>query len=1125
MHLPWGGHLRDIDGQILLSASDLMRFAGCAHATMLDLAHLRGEMLTPREDSEDAALLQKHGHEHEASYLEEIKASGRSVVEIARRHLAVDVEATRAALTAGAPVVFQGAFLSAFWGGWSDFLERIESPSALGPFSYEVTDTKLKRRPHPRHVLQLALYSDLLAEVQGKVPEHAHVQLGDGTRWTFRLSDYAAYARSTRRRLETFIANPTPTRPAPCSDCGLCRWGDHCQETWDREDSLFNVAGIAKGQVEKLEAAGIATMARLAEHRDTVRGMATGMLDRLRAQARLQQARKTGSPTAVLRPSEPGRGFDLLPEPQRGDVFYDIEGDPHFEGGLEYLHGVWADGAFRSFWAHDHAAEKVAVADLLDFFRQQLASFPTARIYHYAPYEITALRRLTARYGIGEALLDRMLRERRFVDLYAVVRGGIIASEPDYSLKSLEVFYGLERKGEVKTAGGSIVAYERWRESDDQALLDEIEDYNRIDCISTEKLRDWLVSVRSSEMAWPSLGADATERETDDDKDEAELRARLSASRLPSERQQMLFDLGRFHQRELKPARWAVFDSVSHSDDEILDDLDALGGLEAASEIEPVKRSFARRYRFPPQESKLRSGDKKTVSSHDSPPVTVHVDEIDHRAGSVTVRAGPGKDHLLADHISLHPDWPLDTRSIAAAVHDVVSDQCSGRQYRAVDDLISAAAPRLSGAAGDILGDADPVEGTIAAVHRMRETVLPIQGPPGTGKTYVTARAILSLVKEGHRVGVASTSHEAIRNVMLACVEAQDGKLMPDMVHKVSRDEDFYPADFPVRATKDNEDAAEGHDIVGGTVFFFSRDENIQAFDWLFVDEAGQVSLANMVAMGRAARNIVLVGDPRQLPQVIQGAHPHPADLSCLEWMQRGEATIPPDRGIFLPVTRRMHPAVCRFISVQVYAGRLGHHPGTACQAVTETPYPSSGAFWVSVEHEGNAQTADAEVKAIRRAVDNLLRGNWTDQNGSTGRMTTADIIVVAPYNAQVNALRDSLPESVRVGTVDKFQGQEAPVCLVSMTASSAEDIPRGVEFLYSLNRINVAVSRAKALALVFGSLRLREAKCETVDRMQLVNTLCALQVFEPTEARQTALPTLPKRSLNRSMRSSAERA
>jgi len=262
------------------------------------------------------------------------------------------------------------------------------------------------------------------------------------------------------------------------------------------------------------------------------------------------------------------------------------------------------------------------------------------------------------------------------------------------------------------------------------------------------------------------------------------------------------------------------------------------------------------------------------------------------------------------------------------------------------------------------------------------------------------------------------------------------------------------------------------------------------------VDEAGQVGLANMVAMARCARNIVLVGDPRQLPQVIQGAHPEPANLSCLEWMLGDYATIPPERGIFLPVSRRMHPDVCAFISRQFYEGRLVSQPATALQAVRGTGCPEAGAFWVPVAHQGNAQTSAEEVAAIQATIQDLLSGIWTDKDGVTRALRPSDIIVVAPYNAQVNALQDALPDEIRVGTVDKFQGQEAPICLVSMTASSVEETPRGMDFLFSLNRINVAVSRAKGLALVFGAPRLREAKSETVEQMRLVNTLCALPEF-----------------------------
>ncbi|GLV27391.1 hypothetical protein TomTYG45_38150 [Sphingobium sp. TomTYG45] len=337
----------------------------------------------------------------------------------------------------------------------------------------------LKRKAHPKHVLQLVLYSDLLAEIQGVMPERAHVQLGDGTRATLRLADYAHYARGAQAKLEAFVASPEPTRPIPCADCSLCRWADHCDAVLTSQDSLFQVANITRGQVKKLEASGIETMAALARHDGPVRGVASATAEKLVGQARLQHARKTGEPAFELRPAQPGKGFDLLPRPQAGDLFYDIEGDPHYEGGLEYLHGVWADDGFHAFWAHDHAAEAQALERLLAFFRDRLTAYPEARIYHYAPYEITALRRLTTRYGIGEAFLDRLMRERRFVDLYAVVRGALIASEPSYSIKALEAFYGLKREGEVKTAGGSVVAYENWRETGDQQILDEIEDYNR----------------------------------------------------------------------------------------------------------------------------------------------------------------------------------------------------------------------------------------------------------------------------------------------------------------------------------------------------------------------------------------------------------------------------------------------------------------------------------------------------------------------------------------------------------------------------------------------------------------------------------------------------------------------
>ena len=261
---------------------------------MLDLGRLRGEGPEPGETTEDALLLLKQGDAHEAGHLQKLKTAGTSVIEINRGDLAADAQATRAALAEGAEVVFQGAFLSGNWGGWSDFLQRVDRPSDLGPFSYEVADTKLKRSVQPKHVLQLVLYSDLLAKVQGVAPEFAHVELRSGERATLRLADFQHYARAVRARLEAFVANPRPTRPFPCADCALCRWAGHCDGVWQAEDSLFNVANVTRGQVKKLEAAGIATMAALAALTEPVRGMAAATQARLVTQARLQHGRKSG---------------------------------------------------------------------------------------------------------------------------------------------------------------------------------------------------------------------------------------------------------------------------------------------------------------------------------------------------------------------------------------------------------------------------------------------------------------------------------------------------------------------------------------------------------------------------------------------------------------------------------------------------------------------------------------------------------------------------------------------------------------------------------------------------------------------------------------------------------------
>ncbi len=1096
-------------GTVRLSASDLMRFMSCAHASALDLERLHGRGPDPIEDSSDAILLQRHGDAHEAAHLAALKAEG-DVAEIDRDlPFAEAVEATKQALATGARVIFQGALEGGAWGGWSDFLERVERPSALGAFSYEVADTKLKRKPDPRHLLQLALYSDLLAPLQGCGPERAHVLLGDGARATFRLAEFTAYARGARDRLEKFVASPHETRPVPSAACDLCRWRVHCHGVWLGEDSLYQVAGITRSQVSKIEAAGVGTMSALASRAERIPGLANLTLSRLRLQARLQtDAPDIGPHHALLAPA-PGKGFDLLPKPDPGDLYYDIEGDPFYAvggvDGLEYLHGVWDGEDFASFWAHDRAGERDALVDLFAFLDARLRAHPEAHVYHYAAYEITALRRLCARHGVGEAMLDRWLREHRFCDLYAVVRSGVAASQPSYSIKDLEPLYGFRRTGEVKTAGGSVVAYEEWRETGDEAILEEIEHYNRLDCVSTEGLRDWLISIRP-EGPWPAPPEEQEPHHDEREEEVQRLRYRLLAADLPEGRGELMFDLAQFHAREAKPAAWAVFEAAGKIAEDLFDDLDCLGGLVAAGPPEPEKRSVKRAYRYPPQETKLRAGNDASILL-DGVVSKVSILALDRRARTVSLKLAPSQGAHLPERLDLLPTFAIPAQPIPEAIRSVVADQLGPRENVAADDLLARRAPRFSG--GYSLPDAkgvEPVELLIEATGRMDNSVLPVQGPPGTGKTYVTARAILAQVRAGRRVAVSSNSHEAILNVLKGCVDAlaeAGGEDAVSIVHKGGRGAAPSPSPYDrIRIATSNRDAALATaDVVGGTAWLFSREEMAGGFDYLFVDEAGQVPLANLLAMTNAARNIVLVGDPRQLPQVIQGAHPHPANLSCLEWMLDGATTIPPGRGLFLPVTRRMHPALGGYISEQFYEGRLTSHETTARQSVVAPGLPKTGAWLIPVEHEGRAQDCPEEVALIRRIIDRLAGGVWTERDGRSRALKREDVIVVAPYNAQVNALVEALP-GVRVGTVDRFQGQEAPVALVSMTASSAEETSRGLGFLLSRERLNVAVSRGQALSLVLASPRLAETPCRTVEEMRLVNTLAALPLWRMEDMR-----------------------
>lgn len=1102
---------------LLFSATDLVNFLGCAHASSLD----RNELVDPgdlRSEDPIRTMLQDYGHAHEQRYLETLKASGHSVVEIpTKQPLDVMAEQTTKAMQNGADVIYQGVLISSPWHGYADFLRKVNgTPSKFGNYSYEVVDTKLSSVAKPKHVFQLCIYSEMVALQQGYLPEKMHLILGDQSEVSLLVKDFIHYSRFAAARLGDFQnLSERKTTAEPCGHCLYCKWKERCEKEWESNDHLSLIARISKSQISRLRDFGIDTMEAVASiTTEKVTGIRTPILERLRDQASLQtQKRRDGKNVVKLLPAVEKKGFARMPATDSNDMFFDIEGFPLIEDGLEYLWGFdhLVDGSetFTGYWAHDRTGEKKAFQDAVDLMITTIDRHPNAHIYHYASYEKSALQRLSTFHGTREAEVDRLLRQNKLVDLYAVVREGIQVSEPAYSLKNLEVFFAPERKEEVKSGTESIIVYDNWRKTGNQELLDSIEKYNAVDCKSTRMCRDWLLELRPTETPWfkpdeiEALKAIQTEEVAAEREAQSVAMQEALVAGIPPEDQEWHETVGyllEFHRREDKSEWWKMFDRLEKSIQDQIEDPLCIGGLTVDPDRKPVpeKKSFIHFLRFPPQDVKLCVGDKPLRS--DTKKSVSEIVSVDAEAGVMSVKIGPSHP-AFPEVFSLVAPGPIMAEAPRDAVWRYAAAVAEGKtkRYRAVTSILAKEKPRLSGRKkGSAVANTttDLVAAVTDAVSAMNETHLLIQGPPGTGKTFTSAHAIVQLLKDGKRVGVTSNSHKAINNLLARIHEVAIEKGVTFRgVKKSGSEEDGLKCAMIEEATKNERAEDPSYDLVGGTAWLFSREAFDQQLDYIFVDEAGQVCLANIVAVGTAAKNIVLVGDQMQLSQPTQGIHPGNSGISALEYLLEGHGTVPDDRGVLLNVTRRLHPSICTFISDAVYDGKLQPHAFNSERYLLtkdNAPFPIAeyGMVFAGVDHEGCSQESPKEVEQITATFNALLEQRI--HCGSEERaISVNDILVVSPYNMQVNALRRALPPGARVGTVDKFQGQEAAVVLISMTTSSGEEMPRNIEFLFSTQRLNVAISRAECLAVIFASPRLLEISCNSIEQLRLVNALC----------------------------------
>lgn len=1160
--------MKPLKDKTFFSATDICNFADCKYLTFKSLYD------TPEEDAvdEQKQMILEKGLEHEALYLAALAHDGSVVKKVCgeeKRHPVEDFAETVKLLKSGEKYIAQAMLTHDRLSGIADLLRRIDVPSALGSYSYEVVDTKLGKKQKASYLLQLCFYGELLEQIQGVFPKYGYIVDGNNKEHRYNLTQCREYFKRLKADfLATVDAESVDTvRPEPCRRCTTCHWSDHCKDRWKNERHLSLVARITSSQRKHLKEAGITTIDDLAkaplQGPDSIHGR---VYERIREQAVLQCSDKQPS-YRFIHPDKGGTGFCNLPLPSPGDLFYDIEADPLIKAqaledpsfklrdGLEYLHGMCyrTDNdkpGFIYFLAKNKAEERLRYEELIQFFWKRTREDPDAHIYHYSKYEIAALSRLNAQYPSQQEYLTDLFREKRFIDLYDVVRNAIRISEPKYSIKNLEVFFAKEgRTQDVKGGAASIVAFEKWLKTGDDAIINDIIAYNEKDCISTIELFDWLHSLKieaasALDIDWETIVRSRTE-EPDEELDEERAKKREEARQrvekyynhfkieellekrdddlTPGEAiRKKLFYLADFYRQEDKPLWWEFF---SLKDDPEKRPLSAETLTHCTLlEIQPPtgrKKNPAALYKANVPsfaESKIKEGDvlydlvhfKKLGSieaiNRDERTLLIRLQKDVQAEDAIDLTVYPNS---VTGHLQAGVEWFIDQ------MMEVTLEELSGPRatlpYAPILDVLFKSPPRftshdfspeiVAAPASDLAFANQLLKATIA----LDNSYLFIQGPPGTGKTYHGSRLVLSLIQQGKKVGITSNSHKAINNFLQELEHAAHEENKPFKGAKKSDDKDtgtwYEPRDpqrsgFITNRYKSKEIQLDDYDLIAGTPWLFVDRKFDQSLDYLLIDEASQLSIAHLVAAGISAKNLILIGDPQQLPQPLQGQHQAELDKSPLQLLLGDEQVIPQDRGVFLETSRRMHTAICEVLSNHVYDRKLLAPPSNRHHAILNTKpnliTKQSGILFVECKHENNTTIAREEISVIRDLVSELLHCSFQSKPGDSTPITAKDIMIVSPYNLQVGLLKEQIA-NVEIGTIDKFQGREAPVTIISMTASDVNEAPRGLDFIFNINRLNVALSRAKALAIIVASPELLRTRCKNIEQIELVNFFCAL--------------------------------
>ena len=1114
------------------------------------------------ESDEMSRYLQEMGKKYEAKFGEILQAKNLDVCHLKGEISEKSYENTLLTLNKAHDFVSQVFLNSKKLYGVADYLMKVSSKSDLGNFSYEPVEIKLATFEKPSYILQSIAYCELLNNVLGRIPENFHLHLGGGKFKTFKTKNFYDWYKNIEDKYEKFLSKFSIDEPLDYLPGDHGKWNKFVQEKLKEKGDIIQVHAMRLDQRKKFNEAGIKTIFDLKniDLNNHKVDLDNGLIKRFKNQATLQlRTTSEDNPAFEIRPiNEQDKGLNLLPIKNDGDMFFDFEGypDPLTAEKIEYLIGITfkdKEGKYiyKSFWAHNMDDEKKAFSEFVEFIKERKINYPSGKLFHYGNYEKNALGNLAAKHQIHIETIDDWLRSEYLIDLFPITKNAMILGAGSYSIKYVERIYLKDlRKEEISTAGDSVIQYANWINLKDEKILDSIEAYNKQDCDSTQKLRDFLLDLPEykklksiNQKVKPYNDNDLSVEEINInalDKEAKKFRENYQLTELKNKEylRKLISELIPFHPSEERVEFWEFFARLNDkTPEELTSDGEVIVNCKFQKIIE-IKNSLGLVYSFnenqvikiqsdldfkndfclaPIQTTASNLLIKEAIKTDDGKYFLKLKGSLDEENKNFTLKIS--RANLEKYKINQYEE--INIYKFPSVISQYMESDCSlqAQSWNNGSSSISKAflnfldrksvkgISELNEKLSNKENNSDEISNFL---FDLKDETLAIQGPPGTGKTTFTAELISKLIEKGLRVAISSNGHKAINNILLKVgnfckLNSIKGNLYKRSSSSSIRDDQLYFMNSSINASTTHR---QDIDVLGATVFSLSKQDYFgQPYDYLIIDESGQVSSANLLYMSQCAKNILLVGDQQQLSQPKKASHPGDSGLSCLEYFMNGEDIVPTDKGFFLPKSWRMPPDLTNVVSRMFYEGRLEPEIANSFNKVFWSG-KTSGLEFFPVKHKSQNSSFSIEeaeyiyhllkkiIGSEYQFISNSTKSKNQDMNLEKKVISPEDILVTTPYNAQKNLLQKELKGLADVGTVDKFQGLEKPIAIYSLASTDSENAPRGLSFVLNANRLNVAISRAKCLSIVVGSPELANCMPKNVEEAKQLSRFCKILRF-----------------------------